>query len=79
MNTTKMSLSDVKNRLTREEMKTILAGDEQGGGYCGDSQYGYAANCPSGTTARYCNSNRHAYCEDANGTCYYMGVATCHY
>ncbi len=41
MNTTKMGLSAIKSRLTREELKSIVAGDlDDGGGACyGSCQY----------------------------------------
>ena len=36
MKTKKMSLADVKDKLSRAEMKNIMAGTAPGGGKCGD-------------------------------------------
>ena len=76
-----MSLDNIQGKLSRAEMKNIMAGrvEEEGGGggYCGNSNYGNATNCPPHTTAEYCNAQKQGICKDSNGTCYVMGVAGC--
>jgi hypothetical protein len=75
MQTKKMSLANIQGKLSRSEMKNIMAGSDYGGGYCGS--VGSAQNCPPHTTAEKCDSQGRAYCKDGNGNCYFMGVATC--
>lgn len=75
METKKMSLANIQGKLNRAEMKNILAGAEDDGGFCGT--VGTAQNCPPGTTAEKCDDQGRGYCKDSSGNCYFMGVATC--
>lgn len=64
MNTTKMSLSAVKNKLTREEMKNVLAGDLGGGFTC------EWTNVSGNVTAGPCDGPTAQVCEtDAKPIC----------
>ena len=53
-----MSIANIQGKLSRAEMKNIMAGSG-GPGYCGDR--GTFTNCPSGTTAQKCTSENVAY------------------
>ncbi len=70
-----MSLANIQGKLSRTEMKNIMAGDENESSACGT--VGTASNCPPFTTPEKCDSQGRAYCKDENGSCYFMGVATC--
>ncbi len=48
MKTTKMSLANIQGKLSRTEMKSIMAGSGDGGTYCTDSaicQEKFGSNC----------------------------------
>ena len=78
MKTTKMSLANIQGKLSRAEMKQIMAGSQGAPGFCGDR--GTSVGCPSGTTAQKCDQLGSAYClETGTGLCKTYGTATCSY
>ncbi len=69
MKTIKMSLANIEGKLSRKEMKGIMAGSGGGGGYCG--------TCYGGPGSWYGNSNIGScfitildYCRSRSGECW---------
>jgi hypothetical protein len=64
MKTTKMSLVNIQGKLSRAEMKNIMAGS--GGDNCPTN---CTSACSSGSNCRCCGTGSNAYCVDAGNTC----------
>lgn len=69
MKTVKMSLSNLEGKLSRKEMKGIMAGSGGWGGWCGICFGGLGAwlNSPSQPS---CAATAQEYCRSGVGYCY---------
>lgn len=62
MKSKKLNFSALKNALSRNEMKQIMAGSGAGCSFAvchSDSDCGTACKCAQGATAKFCSDNTH--------------------
>lgn len=72
MKTTKVSLANIQGKLSRAEMKNIMAGSGSDSGCSGNCNYQWKdAKGVSHTTAGTCNTTQNGlcYCSSGGGSC----------